>query len=183
MLLVISCHWAVNSFTFFSSVCLTFLFRKSKNQIKGTCCRTIMTHPLMWIEAEELAPIIHKQPHSVMIVDLRDDDYEVGHIVNSVNVPSESLGKQSAMQQLLDRAVSNDQLEYVVFHCYYSQVRGPTFGQKFHNLLQEKYPDNDRLQCKVLRGGWGYWYKRWRTEDDVHRYITYLPKGEDSSCE
>jgi len=131
-----------------------------------------MVQPLMWIEAEELASILLSNNKKVLVVDLRDEDYEVGHVINSVNYPSQTLNEE-ALEKLLNKVV-DEGTEMIVFHCHYSQVRGPAFGQKFHNLVEDKLPETSQLQCKVLRGGWGNWHKRYRSEVDVQRYITFL---------
>jgi rhodanese-related sulfurtransferase len=55
------------------------------------------------------------------VVDVRDDDYEGGHIKGCVHSPSASLlsgGVDQLREKLKDTPV-------VVFHCALSQVRGP----------------------------------------------------------
>jgi Rhodanese-like domain len=76
-----------------------------------------------WILAKQsLTPSERKDiPQHVQVVDVRDDDYEGGHIKGSMNVPSH--GFPDRVDKLVDELHDN---EAVVFHCALSQLRGPS---------------------------------------------------------
>jgi rhodanese-related sulfurtransferase len=130
-----------------------------------------MVQPLCWIEAEELAPILLSQQKKVKIIDVRDEDYQVGNIIGAIHIGSERMTDQVALGLL--KQMIEEQMDMVVFHCHYSQVRGPTVARKFWDLLCKHYPNNETLEVKVLSGGWRYWYKRWQSASDVNKYIEF----------
>ena len=82
-----------------------------------------------------------------LVVDVRDEDYDAKwRVPGSVNFPSETFG-DDAMSELADLAHGKDA---IVFHCMYSQQRGPTCARMF----AAKYPE---VTVKVLRGGYQGW--------------------------
>jgi rhodanese-related sulfurtransferase len=101
------------------------------------------------ISTLNLREIILNASKKFQVVDVRDDDYAVGKIVGSINVPS------SIFEDKLEELSSNllkQQKKNVIFHCYYSQVRGPTCANTFKRFVDEKYPDE--FNVLVLQGGW-----------------------------
>ncbi|KAL0471663.1 Rhodanese-like domain-containing protein [Neurospora intermedia] len=75
---------------------------------------------------------------TLVIIDVRDDDYIGGHIKGSQNVPSHKL---DAMLPTLVRQLQDK--ETVVFHCALSQQRGPSAALRY---IRER----DRLMPKEV---------------------------------
>ncbi|GIQ80835.1 hypothetical protein KIPB_004572 [Kipferlia bialata] len=63
---------------------------------------------------------------SCHVVDVRQEDREAGWIKGSENVPIDRLDEQ--LEWLLGQ---NRQKSAIVFHCMYSQVRGPKAAMRF----------------------------------------------------
>ena len=87
----------------------------------------------------------------VLIVDVREDDYTVGKLPGSIHVPFHQILPQ--MSRISSALTAKTK---IVFHCYFSQTRGPSAAQYFVQELGQKHPD---VQVLVLTGGW----KTWRT--------------------
>lgn len=92
-----------------------------------------------WIKREELEDLLTNESHKIVIVDVRDDDFEGGHIPGAVNVPSTEF--QDSLQTLMDGIIASDK-EIVIFHCMKSQVRGPQCSKIFSQNL-EKHPNHN----------------------------------------
>jgi Cdc25 family phosphatase len=89
-----------------------------------------MSSVVSYIEAEELADMILDSENfdKVAIIDVRDDDFYGGNIVNAKNYPSLIWTDDS----ILDRIWEENQTKSIfVFHCMQSQVRGPRCAQRF----------------------------------------------------
>jgi rhodanese-related sulfurtransferase len=83
------------------------------------------------VSAAELADMIRAEPgaadqRSFAIVDVRDDDHIGGHILGSINCPSQLFSTTSGglVQRLRNK-------KKVVFHCALSQQRGPSAALKY----------------------------------------------------
>jgi len=72
-----------------------------------------------YITAEELLPLLLASPRRLVVIDVRDEDFEGGHIQGAINVPSREFSFR--LEELVRQYAS---AEAVVFHCMYSQQRG-----------------------------------------------------------
>lgn len=96
-----------------------------------------------YIDALELHALLQTAVPSVSIVDVRDDD-RTNWIVGSIWYPS--LSHNDKAWATLAQKVKDSQI--VVFHCMFSQVRGPKAATTFARMYQTK----GQRVC-VLRGG------------------------------
>ncbi|KAJ1932287.1 Cdc25 phosphatase Ibp1 [Linderina pennispora] len=104
-----------------------------------------------------------------VVVDVRDSDYNGGHIPGAVNVPAHEMHDQAAalVQKYAD-------VPEVIFHCALSQVRGPKSARIYNEAVQErleKAAGDDPLfgqNIQVLTGGFTSWLYRFReTEPEM----------------
>ncbi|KAJ2685496.1 Cdc25 phosphatase Ibp1, partial [Coemansia spiralis] len=96
-----------------------------------------------------------------LIVDVRDEDYHIGHIPGAVNVPAHDIRRRAG--ELIDEYQA---VPLVVFHCALSQQRGPKSARIYSEIVQERLkteqPDASlaRQTVQVLRGGFVGWADR-----------------------
>ncbi|EFC48277.1 predicted protein [Naegleria gruberi] len=147
---------------------------------------------ISYIEPEDLKTRILQQDTSFAIIDVRDYDYGSGHIKTPTpqqyhHIPIDELIQPERARQLLsDLSLSNNNQNNqnnaksmdLIFHCFYSQQRGPYGAQKMSSLLEDLYNNEDDggdhqqewnlngVNVKVLRGGWGLWRTRFYLERD-----------------
>ncbi|KAI8927223.1 Rhodanese-like domain-containing protein [Entophlyctis helioformis] len=112
-----------------------------------------------YADAEELAALIRDPTKQAgkdyLVVDVRGDDFDGGHIVGAKNVPSTDILHGSPESQV--EALQGPKTLY--FHCALSQVRGPKYpGQPGQGGEQE---------IKILRGGFGGWQELYRNDTDL----------------
>jgi len=97
-----------------------------------------------YIDAGELsASLLAGDVASLVVVDVRDDDFAGGHVRGAINIPStSSLWQPEQKAELLarinsSRSDSSVPVQRVVFHCAKSQVRGPSCARLFASALEE----------------------------------------------
>ncbi|MES1916295.1 MAG: hypothetical protein MHM6MM_008127 [Cercozoa sp. M6MM] len=136
-----------------------------------------------YISAEELAAMLRRasviatsngeqQDREVVVVDVRDEDRaELGYIVGSQHVPSDVFSE--CVDELAEQYACTNAI--IVFHCMYSQVRGPSCARLFLNRLQNLQSENEHVageanvQVYVLEGGFRAFLQlhRQAKEDDL----------------
>jgi len=90
---------------------------------------------------------------STVIVDVRDTDFKGGNIRGALNIPSEHFYNDAQVDDLVERFA---QSQYVVFHCMFSQQRGPFCATKFASRLgAAQLPQ--KPQVFVLERGFSGW--------------------------
>ncbi|PIA16738.1 Rhodanese-like protein [Coemansia reversa NRRL 1564] len=114
------------------------------------------------ISAVELAKLVRdkkKKPGvDYLIVDVRDEDYKVGHIPGAVNIPSHDVYLRAG--ELIGKYKHVPQ---IVFHCALSQQRGPKSARIYKEIVQERLkisPSSDPLanqSIQVLDKGFVGW--------------------------
>mmetsp|Transcript_33302 Transcript_33302/g.43928 ORF Transcript_33302/g.43928 Transcript_33302/m.43928 type:complete len:136 (+) Transcript_33302:161-568(+) len=113
--------------------------------------------PLQFINPEELKDLIleNSQNKDFIVIDLRGDDFENGHIVNCINKPSELFAADDEVDAVLEEFKEKD---LIVVHCFQSQQRGPTCATRLlarRSLMgPEDAPPPTTPEICVLRGGW-----------------------------
>lgn len=102
-----------------------------------------------YIEGEELLRMLQNdaQRQTITVVDVRDEDRELGWIPGSVNLPSCELTDE----QLVKLVQTHTTTSLFVFHCMFSQQRGPRARAMFESLAIAK------PRSVILRGGYGTW--------------------------
>merc|ERR1711916_351159 len=91
------------------------------------------------MEAKELTTLLRNQvaKHSpLLVIDVRDDYHHGGHFIASRNIPSASFDAQ--LPFLVQELQGNPDVTMVIFHCFYSQVRGPAAARRFHDAWMEQ---------------------------------------------
>eukprot|EP01084_Bolivina_argentea_P035580 65981_1 len=106
-----------------------------------------------------------------VIIDCRYDyEYNAGHIKDALNIQSADL-----LELLMKSNLSaiNNSIAWI-FHCEYSQKRGPRAASFFRNidarLNQMTYPNLCFPHCYVLEGG----YKGYYNTNHVSNSLTYV---------
>ncbi|KAL9644156.1 hypothetical protein ABK040_005620 [Willaertia magna] len=161
------------------------------------------------IEPEELKERIIKQDTLFHIVDVRDDDYEEGKIktpngtIQYHHAPFYQFSEQKALELLkqllivkeeennsdksLSSSITNSSEEQqkvidVIFHCYYSQQRGPKAAYRFYQVLREQDENVQKLiRVNILRGGWGLWRTRFFKNNELIEELTFSEEDYTSS--
>ena len=108
-----------------------------------------MSIPTYVTPAQLMSLLISASPPTV--IDVREDDRVGGHITNSIHLPAPNLIMSPA--KFIPKLC---QYETLVFHCMFSQVRGPTCAAKFSNAVEEAKRNGqiDRLpRILILEGG------------------------------
>ena len=102
----------------------------------------------------------------LLIVDVRDEDRNVGWIKGSTHMPSGSLTPTS-MARFAELSAT---ASLVVFHCQFSQVRGPKARRMFESILEGA--TGRRPQSAVLRGGYEN-YSIFARNSNLEKYLEY----------
>lgn len=100
-----------------------------------------------------------------MIIDVREDDYEGGHIPESRNIPFYLLKSGERLSELYLEICSLKKPIKIIFHCMRSQIRGPSAARKFSRLLSP----SDPIEVLVLEGGFLEWRNQFASNTDLIR--------------
>ena len=117
---------------------------------------------LKFLQPEVLKDWIICGKSTYMIIDVREDDYLIGKIKSSLNIPYYTLDQtilNRIYQKLIDENITN-----IIFHCSYSQQRGPSTALKFLRSLDDNgllKLDRADLNVWVLKGGFNKFYKKY----------------------
>jgi rhodanese-related sulfurtransferase len=79
---------------------------------------SICTQSIIEKITQELAAIIKSDKTDYLVVDVRDDDYAGGNIINAQNWPSHNFNWK--VNELVEKTKD---VKTVVFHCALSQIR------------------------------------------------------------
>lgn len=112
---------------------------------------------LCYLEPEQLAELLLVESQKILIVDVRDDDYVIGRIRGSRHYPFCRLTTDHGLRQQLMREA--DGKEMVIFHCHFSQTRGPEAAEIFTR------EHSGQTRPLILRGGWKVWRERYRNDE------------------
>lgn len=66
---------------------------------------------------------------SIVVLDVRDDDFPGGHIKGCVNIPSYAFRSLEEIDAFIQERLP-DSVDTVVVHCYLSQQRGPLCARR-----------------------------------------------------
>ncbi len=104
------------------------------------------------LRPEEVASLLRDPNEKIIVVDVRDDDFVGGHIVGARNIPSDNFSDEDRVDSFL-----NDTQAYsrVIFHCMFSQVRGPKCAKAALSRANIVFGTNSpRPEICVLKGGY-----------------------------
>jgi Cdc25 family phosphatase len=100
----------------------------------------MLQKPLSYVTGDDLAQIIRSGRNKHAIIDLRDDDWVRGNIRTATHIPSREFDYERAKR--LAQELEQNKIENVVFHCHFSQQRGPTGAGLFRRVLEVELPDS-----------------------------------------
>ncbi|KAG7399386.1 hypothetical protein PHYBOEH_009051 [Phytophthora boehmeriae] len=100
------------------------------------------------ISAEALAGLLRANADETVVVDVRDEDYELkGHIVNAEHLPKGNFVEDTDVDALVAKFGNKSD---VVFHCGRSNTRGPTCALRF---IERAEALGAKAHVRVLGGG------------------------------
>nr|GAT52251.1 predicted protein [Mycena chlorophos] len=115
-----------------------------------------------YITGDELAKLIKTEgklaEKDYLVVDVRDDDFFGGNIVNARNIPSRQFSVA-----VYDLANKSKDVGTVVFHCALSQVRGPKAARMYAETRQNLHIPGEQ-QVLVLNGGFTEFQRKFKDD-------------------
>mmetsp|Transcript_29091 Transcript_29091/g.29435 ORF Transcript_29091/g.29435 Transcript_29091/m.29435 type:complete len:131 (+) Transcript_29091:194-586(+) len=124
-----------------------------------------------YMDTAELSTRIQSNDDSILVVDVRGDDFIDGHIPNAIQVSSELWDDVRVIDNLL---ASYPTKSTIVVHCMMSQIRGPKCARKLSDrlsaLTSSPETETDKPEIKVLRGGYDAWYNMYSNTSDMIAY-------------
>ena len=135
---------------------------------------------IRFIEPIDLRFRIERNDRNFHIIDVRDYDFESGHIktptveqFHHLNLEVFTIEKAVELIHTYCKHLSLNCTESVdfIFHCFYSQQRGPTAAMRMVDAIEQGNIDTSidcsKIGVKVLRGGWGLWNTRYFNDDSM----------------
>lgn len=106
-------------------------------------------------------------PKGWTVIDVRDDDFEGGHIKGCKNIPSTQFPDQ--VEKLVEQLKDS---KSVLFHCSLSQARGPKAARIYKETREEamkagKIDDKQEQTVAVLREGFSNFGSLYKNEADL----------------
>lgn len=120
---------------------------------RRTAAPQCMGREVSYVTAPQLRDLLASAEPPV-VVDVRDEDRASGHIRGSVSLPSEQWSDSAAVDRFVAQLASQSA---VVFHCMFSQQRGPSCAQ----LFAARAPASSPTRVLVLHGGWRAWRREY----------------------
>lgn len=106
-----------------------------------------------YLTASEVLELV-REGTSTVVVDVREDDRRGGHITGSKHIPAPTFRSNPAKYLSLA-----DGKHHVVFHCMFSQYRGPSSASAFVDAWNERaetdssYSDVAPPEVCIMSGG------------------------------
>lgn len=126
----------------------------------------IPTESAVKLEVEEVRKVLEESKESnIAIIDVRGADYAGGHIAGSVNVPYDKFAEQ--LDALVAKYKDTDR---VIFHCMYSEQRGPHCANTFLNRRKELFPSAEP-NSYVLLGGFQKWLQTYYDDEAAMKSV------------
>ena len=87
-----------------------------------------------YVDSSDLSKLLQATGSNVTVIDVRNDDFEGGHIPGAINIPyGDEWNDDKFLEGVVSKVHTSDK---VVFHCMKSQVRGPFCAKQFNAKLQ-----------------------------------------------
>ena len=93
------------------------------------------------IKSEKLIDVLD----DFIIIDVREEDFIGGNIVNAINIPYSNFNINS-----LNKIIENRDKKFIVVHCMYCSLRGPGSYYKINKFLKE---NNKSEKLYLLKDG------------------------------
>ncbi|KAG7193138.1 uncharacterized protein KQ657_000892 [Scheffersomyces spartinae] len=123
---------------------------------------------LKFLAPEVLRNWLTKESKRLIIVDVRDDDFQTGHIRDCFHILSHEF--DSYLPQLQQTLLAKDYSD-IIFHCALSQVRGPKATLKYlralNSLREDESRQLDQINVWVLEGGYQAWHRLYGNDNKV----------------
>lgn len=135
-----------NSFSTLSTSARSIFYRS----FYDSCYKKVVYNEMVtYISPAKLKQRLEENKGDIQIIDVRDDDRADGHIEGSKWISSQTFASRAGA--LAEEYESQDKT--LVFHCMFSQSRGPTCAGIFKGKLSAE------AKCKVavLEGGYMTW--------------------------
>lgn len=139
-------------------------------------------HPYMmgvsFVSTETLADWLLESPERVVVIDVRDSDYEVGRVRGSLHCPFSSFDAPSVLESIPE--FTKD----VVIYCHYSQMRGPSAAATLLDYVSMMSMAADKSQnslcsyegapfrVNVLKGGFSAWHDRYYSNHNLYENLS-----------
>lgn len=115
------------------------------------------------IHAENLQEAVKAKERGLILVDVRGEDYNGGHITGCLNVPYDEFN--DALPGLVN---AHKGAAKVVFCCMDAQVRSPSCALTFIIKLNEEIPDPAaRPEVYLLIGGVQGWIRSYHKDENL----------------
>jgi hypothetical protein len=112
------------------------------------------------LSPQQVYELLQDKSVKTLVVDMRDSDRAEGWIADSFSLPSEGCSRERMAEFA---ATTAPQYDVLVFHCMFSQVRGPKFRQMFNNVAPAvKLPAGRAMPRSTLLVGGFVGFKSWR---------------------
>ncbi|KAG2374610.1 hypothetical protein C9374_010629 [Naegleria lovaniensis] len=132
--------------------------RASSNPLALSLKITVPEPSFKKIDVQTFASMIGKE--SVLIIDVRDEDYEGGHVKGSLHLDFSNFEQVHLPTLIKTCKEKSSSLDTIVFYCMYSEQRGPQCATSF----AEKIADDKELQHLKLfvpSGGFNSFLKKY----------------------
>lgn len=115
-------------------------------------CRKLMTSDYEYVAPAVVAELLDvSRGTGVAVVDMRDTDRQEGGWINgSIWFPSQDASKERYADLL--ESLRKSQVHSVVFHCMFSQARGPKAARTFSALFPP-HVRGGNMKVMILEGG------------------------------
>jgi len=120
-----------------------------------------------YITCEQLAEIIKsdRRPHKdYLVVDVRDHDFRGGNVKHALNKPSGQF--LNTVNELVKDAKD---VPLVVFHCWFSQIRGPKAARIYEETRLKVIGENNLngQEIFILRDGIAAFQDKYKDDPDL----------------
>mmetsp|Transcript_7406 Transcript_7406/g.10930 ORF Transcript_7406/g.10930 Transcript_7406/m.10930 type:complete len:127 (-) Transcript_7406:2204-2584(-) len=119
-----------------------------------------------YVTNETVVDWMRKKKPGFLIIDVRESDFAGGNIKGAINMPAFEF-KLASMKKLCDIGEKKN-IDTFVFHCMYSQSRGPATASSFTRYTQKQGKSYEIL---VLKGGWKTFYRHVKGFKDENELI------------
>lgn len=112
------------------------------------------------ISGADLIQQLQSEPDNKPIIfDVRDEDYQGGHIKGAINIHSDSFRDDDQVDEIIAEHLKA--VQSVVLHCAQSQVRGPFCAKRLASRLAATEPETP-VEVHILQGGFNLFSQTYR---------------------
>mmetsp|Transcript_13861 Transcript_13861/g.24286 ORF Transcript_13861/g.24286 Transcript_13861/m.24286 type:complete len:145 (-) Transcript_13861:456-890(-) len=139
--------------------------------------------PVSRMNTAQLAAILRDPAESskTLVLDVRDEGFEEGHVSGAVNVASAEFTQPGAAEAFQEKHLKPEAgVQRVVVHCMLSQIRGPRCANHLAALFTRQAAASVGAgapvpEVIVLSGGWAQWSHEY--EADADKDLIFQPSS------